>query len=268
MGHILLVCAFTLWAYMTGWFVLALLKKDNSLADVAWGLGFILLAGLTLGLGHEYAPRRILVSALVLVWGVRLAGHVFGRNRKRGEDWRYAGWRAKWGRWFGLRSYLQVFILQGVFLFVVGLPIILVNSAPQRPLGGLDVAGTLIWVAGFVFETAGDRELARFKKNAANKGRIMTAGLWRYTRHPNYFGEAVMWWGIFVIALSTENGWLGAPSPLLITVLLRYVSGVPMLEKKYRGNATFEAYARRTNALIPWFPKKEKGDAPAGHPPE
>ncbi|MGA2361129.1 MAG: DUF1295 domain-containing protein [Candidatus Aminicenantales bacterium] len=255
MEHVLFLCALTAWLYMTAWFILALLRKDNSVADIAWGLGFVLLAVLTLVRRNEYAARQILVSGLVLLWGVRLAVHIFSRNRKRGEDYRYAEWRAKWGRSFVPRSYLQVFILQGVFLLVISLPVILVNSVHQKGLGGLDLAAALVWLTGFVFESVADRELARFKKDPANRGKIMTSGLWKYTRHPNYFGEAVMWWGIFGLALLTRNGWLTAASPLLITFLLRFVSGVPLLEKKYRGNAEFEEYARRTNALIPWLTK-------------
>jgi steroid 5-alpha reductase family enzyme len=254
MGHVLFLCALTVWLYMTAWFILALLRKDNSLADVAWGLGFVLLAGLTLVRRNEYAARQILVSGLVLFWGVRLAVHIVSRNRMRGEDPRYAAWRAKWGRSFVPRSYLQVFLLQGVFLLVISLPIITVNASPQKGLGWLDLAAALVWLLGFVFESVADRQLALFKKDPANRGKIMTSGLWKYTRHPNYFGEAVMWWGIFGLALSTRYGWLTVTSPLLITFLLRFVSGVPLLEKKYRGSAEFEEYARRTNAFIPWLP--------------
>ena len=268
MGYILIICSIAVWAYMSIWFVLALLRKDNSLADVAWGLGFVLLAGLTLGLRHEYAARQILVSTLVLVWGVRLAGHVFGRNRKRGEDWRYAAWRARWGKWFGLRSYLQVFLLQGLFLLVISYTVMAINSLPKKGFGWGDLAGGMLWLLGFLFEVVADRQLARLKREPGNRGRIMTAGLWRYSRHPNYFGEALMWWGICVLALTAGSGWAALASPLLITFLLRFVSGVPMLERKYGGNAEFQAYARRTNAFIPWFPKKEKGDAPAGRPLE
>lgn len=255
MGQLILLCALAIWVYMTAWFLLALLKKDNSLADTAWGLGFVLLAGLTFVRAHEPAPRRVLVTSLVLVWGLRLAVHVFARNRKKGEDFRYAAWRARWGRWFVLRSYLQVFLLQGLFLLVIAWPIILVNATPQTGLGWRDLAGSALWLLGFAFEAAADAALARFKGEAGNKGRIMAEGLWRYSRHPNYFGEALMWWGLFVLALGSEGGWTALASPLLITVLLRFVSGVPMLERKYSGNADFQAYARRTNAFFPWPPK-------------
>jgi steroid 5-alpha reductase family enzyme len=257
MGQLILSCSLAVWAYMTAWFLLALVKRDNSLADTSWGLGFILVAGLTFLQGHEPAPRRVLATGLVLVWGIRLAVHVFARNRKKGEDFRYAAWRAKWGKWFVLRSYLQVFLLQGLFLLLIIWPVVLINSTPQQRLGWGDLAGGAIWLMGFVFEAAADSQLARFKREPGNRGRIMTGGLWRYTRHPNYFGEALMWWGIFVMALGSEGGWTSIMSPLLITFLLRFVSGVPMLERKYLGNAEFLAYARRTNAFFPWRPKTD-----------
>jgi steroid 5-alpha reductase family enzyme len=266
MSQIILSCSLAVWAYMTAWFLLALAKRDNSLADTAWGLGFILLAALTFVRGHEPAPRRILVTTLILVWGGRLAAHVFARSRKRGEDFRYAAWRARWGRWFVLRSYLQVFLLQGLFLLIIGWPVALINSTPQTGLGWRDLAGGMLWLIGFLFESAADAELARFKRQPSGKGRIMTEGLWRYSRHPNYFGEAVMWWGIFILALGSEGGWTALASPLLITFLLRFVSGVPMLERKYRGNAEFEAYARRTNAFLPWPRKVGPGAKPFGYP--
>jgi steroid 5-alpha reductase family enzyme len=244
---------------MTAWFVLALIRKDNSLADVAWGLGVVLLAGLTLARRGGFAPRPALVSGLAFVWGFRLALHVLSRKLKRGEDYRYAEWRAKWGRWFVLRSYLQVFTLQGIFLLIISLPVTLVNSSP---LGVLDVASVLVWLLGFVFEAVGDTQLRRFKRERGNEDRIMTKGLWRYSRHPNYFGEAVMWWGLFTLALPVRHGGLAVLSPLLITFLLVRVSGIPMLEKKYRGHAKFEDYARRTNAFVPWFPKKQAAPRP------
>jgi steroid 5-alpha reductase family enzyme len=268
MGHVLLLCSITVWVYMSAWFVLALLKKDNSLADIAWGLGFVLLAGLTLGRRSGDAVRPFLVSGLVLIWGIRLALHIFTRNRKRGEDFRYAEWRAKWGRSFVLRSYLQVFILQGIFLLIISLPVVLINASPeQKRIGLLDLTGAFVWLAGFVFECVGDWQLARFKRDPADKTQVMTKGLWKYTRHPNYFGEAVMWWGLFLLALQARQGWLAVASPLLITFLLLRVSGVPMLEKKYAGNAEFQEYARRTNVFIPWFPKKVRGMSARDIPP-
>jgi len=256
---VLFQCAALVAITMTVWFVLALFRKDNSIADIAWGLGFVLVAVVTfLRRGSLFLP--LLVTALVVVWGSRLAVHILVRNRKRGEDPRYAEWRRKWGRSFFWRSYLQVFLLQGFFLLVISSPVILVNTHRwDRPPGGeghgVWLAGFLVWCVGFFFEAVGDAQLARFKRDPGNRGKIMDRGLWRYSRHPNYFGESLMWWGIFLVALEVPYGWTTVVSPVLITFLLVRVSGVPMLERKYTGNAEFQAYARRTSAFVPWVPK-------------
>jgi steroid 5-alpha reductase family enzyme len=253
----LAACAAIVAAYMTAWFAVALVKKDNSIADIAWGLGFVLVAIVTfLRRGSLFLP--LLVTSLVAVWGARLALHILLRNRKRGEDPRYAAWRRKWGRSFLWRSYFQVFLLQGFFLLIISSPVILVNTDRAYPYPGrcLWLAGFLLWCVGFVFEAVGDAQLARFKRDPGNRGKIMDKGLWRYSRHPNYFGESLMWWGIFLVALEVPYGWTTVVSPVLITFLLVRVSGIPMLEKKYAGNAEFQAYARRTSAFVPWSPKK------------
>jgi steroid 5-alpha reductase family enzyme len=184
-----------------------------------------------------------------------LSLHVFFRNRKRGEDFRYAAWRRRWGRWFVPRSYLQIFVLQGAIMLVIASPLLILARASDAPWSALDAVGLSLWTGGFVFEAAADAQLARFKRRPENKGRIMAEGLWRFTRHPNYFGEAVMWWGIFLIVLSVRGSWPAVISPLLMTFLLRCVSGVPMLERKYSGDPDFAAYAAKTNAFLPWFPR-------------
>ena len=253
----LAACAALVTVYMTAWFAIALVKKDNSIADIAWGLGFVIVAFVTF-LRRDSVFIPLLVTALVAVWGSRLAIHILLRNRKRGEDPRYAEWRRKWGRSFFWRSYLQVFLLQGLFLLVISSPVILVNTDRTYPYTdrGLWLAGFLLWCVGFLFEAVGDAQLARFKRDPGNRGKIMDKGLWRYSRHPNYFGESLMWWGIFLVALEVPYGWTTIVSPVLVTFLLVRVSGIPMLEKKYAGNAEFQAYARRTSAFVPWFPKK------------
>ena len=253
---VLAACAVLIALYMTVWYALALVKKDNSIADIAWGLGFVLVAVFTFfRRGSLFLP--LLVTALVVAWGARLALHILARNRKRGEDPRYAAWRAAWGRSFVWRSYLQIFLLQGFFLLVIASPVILVNVDRNYPYTErFWLAGLLVWILGFLFEAVGDAQLARFRRDPANKGHIMDRGLWKYTRHPNYFGESMMWFGIWLIALEAPYGWTTVVSPVLITFLLVKVSGIPLLEKRYAGNATFQAYARRTSAFIPWFPKK------------
>ena len=241
---------------MTVNFVIALIKKDNSIVDIAWGIGFILVALLTFFLEAGFTWRQVLMTGLICIWGMRLAFYIYARKRGKGEDFRYAQWRENWGRMFLLRSYFQIFMLQGILLLIISYPVILVNANVTNDFSLLDLAGAGIWLTGFFFETAGDYQLTKFKKDPRNKGKIMTRGLWRLTRHPNYFGEATLWWGIFLIAFPAENGWTAAVSPVLITFLLLRVSGVTMLEKKYVGNRDFMEYARRTNAFFPWFPKK------------
>jgi steroid 5-alpha reductase family enzyme len=243
-------------AYMIVFFIAALIKKDNSIVDIGWGGGFILVAVLTFFLQDGWDLRHVLVSGLVIVWGARLVVHIGKRNWGRGEDKRYAEWRREWGKWLIPRSFFQIFLLQGILLVIIAYPVILVNHANLPGLTWLDAAGALLWVIGFLFEAVGDYQLARFKANPENKGKIMQSGLWKYTRHPNYFGESVMWWGIWIIALNVDYGWTAVVSPVVITLLLLKVSGVSLLEKHYSDNPKYRDYARRTNAFIPWFPGK------------
>jgi steroid 5-alpha reductase family enzyme len=260
MASYLVVSMASVFIYMTFLFLLALIQKDNSIVDVGWGIGFILVWVVTFFLEPGVTARQLLAGGLVLIWASRLAAHIYARNKGRGEDFRYARWRKNWGKWFVPRSFFQVFMLQGFFLLLIAYPVILIARSPGIGLNGVDTLGLFVWLAGFSFETVGDAQLRRFKKAPQNKGRIMTQGLWRLTRHPNYFGESMMWWGIFIISLSAERGWTGVVGPLVITLLLTKISGIPMLEKKYRGNLEFEKYAQKTSAFFPWFPRKtEKG---------
>jgi steroid 5-alpha reductase family enzyme len=194
----------------------------------------------------------------VLAWGLRLAIHIHVRDRGRGEDPRYKKWREEWGRWFLPRSFLQVFMLQGALLVMVAAPVIFVNAAPASPLGPLDALGALVWLTGFIFEAVGDLQLLRFRRDPANKGRLMTSGLWRYTRHPNYFGEVTLWWGVWLIAAAAPGGWVTVIGPLTITGLILKVSGIPMLESRYYGRPDFEEYRRRTSAFFPLPPREGK----------
>jgi len=255
MTTVFLITAASILVYMTGWFIAARISGRNDIADVAWGLGFILAAAVSLLAGGIYPLRGLLVSGLVLVWGVRLALHIHNRNRGRGEDPRYRKWREEWGKWFVLRSFLQVFMLQGMLLLMVAIPVIFVNQAPAAPLGWLDLLGLAIWLYGFGFEAIGDWQLLQFIRNPANKGKLMTTGLWRYTRHPNYFGEVTLWWGIWLLTLALPGGMLTVIGPLTITFLILKVSGIPMLEKPYEDRADFQEYKRRTSAFFPLPPR-------------
>ncbi len=253
--NIYLLSIILILVYMTTVFLFALWLEDNSIVDVAYGIAFVLVGWsglLILGSGHA---RQWLSVILITVWGVRLALHIFLRKRGEGEDFRYRHWREEWGKTFVWRSFLQIFMLQGSVIFLVALPILLVINAPGGPLGALDLVGVMVWLFGFGFEAVGDWQLLRFKANPENRGRIIQNGLWRYTRHPNYFGEAVLWWGLFFIAINVQHGVWAIISPVLIAFLLLKVSGIPMLETKYENHPDFIVYKSRTNAFFPWFPK-------------
>lgn len=240
--------------FMNLFFVLSVKFKRNDIADSAWGLGFIVLAIYNLVASGDFQRTKIILTTLVVLWGLRLMGYITLRNWGKTEDFRYKEWREKWGKKAIIRSYLQVFLLQGLFMFLVSTSVNLYN----RFDGGvilISFIGLIIWVIGFYFETVGDIEMYLFKKNKNNKGKIMNQGLWKYTRHPNYFGEVTQWWGIWILTLGSTYWYLGLIGPLTISFLILKVSGIPMLEKKYEGNKEFEEYKRKTSAFFPWFSK-------------
>jgi steroid 5-alpha reductase family enzyme len=202
-----------------------------------------------------FGMRGALVGALVSIWGLRLSLHIYNRNKNKVEDYRYLAWRKQWGKWFYIRSYFQVYLLQGIFLFLIVSPVLLINKSAGPPLGLFDIIGILVWFVGFYFEAVGDAQLTRFIKDPANKGKLMQNGLWAYTRHPNYFGEVTQWWGIWIMALSVSGGWPGIIGPVTITFLILKVSGIPMLEKKMEENPDFAKYKLKTSIFIP-LPRK------------
>jgi steroid 5-alpha reductase family enzyme len=243
-------------AVMGGLWVVSLWLKDASIVDIGWGAGFALLAAGYWLASTGSSPRQPLISMLAIVWGLRLALHLARRNLGKGEDARYARWRAQYGAAWWWRSLLQVFVLQGVVMWLISMPLAFAGSAP---LNVLDAAGALVWALGFAFEAVGDWQLARFKADPANKGLVLRTGLWRYTRHPNYFGDALVWWGLGLIA-AAGGAWWALVSPMLMTWLLRRVSGVPLLEKHLaRTRAGYADYAAQTSAFWPWPPR---GDGP------
>lgn len=250
------VAASIVLVYMTLFFIIAVLIKDNSIADIAWGPGFIIVSIAVMLYHGSFGARNILLTAIIAIWGSRLSIRIFLRNVGRGEDWRYKKWRDEWGRLFFLRSYLQVFILQGAILLVNIAPVIIVHASRTYTLHLTDLLGLCVWLLGFFFESVGDHQLDRFVKNPANRGKIMDGGLWRYTRHPNYFGEITMWWGIFIIALPSPYGYFGIIGPVMITLMIVFVSGVPMTERSMEHDPAFREYKRRTSMLIPWIKRK------------
>lgn len=249
--------AVRVWIFMTAVFCIALIRRRNDLADVAWGLGFLVVIYSALLSVDGIHGRGLLVGLLVTIWGVRLSVHIASRNKNKKEDFRYAAWRKVWGRWFIIRSYVQVSLLQGFILLLVSLPAVVgIVAYPVVGYEWLIPFGLAVWLIGFFFESIGDLQLALFLEHPENDGKIMTHGLWSWTRHPNYFGEVTQWWGIFLIALSSPSLWyISLIGPLMITFLILKVSGIPMLEAKYKGNAEFEAYRKKTNAFFP-FPSR------------
>ena len=254
---ILLTALAVLLIYMSALFVIATVAKNNGVADIGYGIAFIVLIGTALFLSPSVSSSMMLIALLPLIWGIRLATRIYKKNNGKPEDFRYKAWRDAWGSSFLLRSFFQVYMLQGLVVFVVALPVTLAIAYPG--LGAMPALvwiGVALWCIGFFFEAVGDAQLDAFLKNPVNKGKIMTSGLWRYSRHPNYFGESLMWWGIaLACSVLSSVPLLGFIGPLLITFLLLKVSGVPLLEKHFEGNPDWEAYKARTSVFIPQPPK-------------
>ena len=250
--QIILPTAVVIFLYMVIIFLIALLKKDNSIVDIFWGPGFILVSIFSLIQSEPVTLHKIIMNLLVFLWGVRLCIHIFLRNKGKEEDFRYKAWRETW-KFFILRSFFQIFMLQGLFMLVIALPVYYVNFSQPVQMGWLDVSGILLFMTGFYFEVVGDYQLSKFKSDLQHKGKLMTSGLWSITRHPNYFGEALLWWGISFFALNYSHGWKCLLSPLILTLLLRFVSGVPMLERKYQSHPAWKNYAQKTAPFVPFM---------------
>ncbi len=256
-GSLLGVTAFVIAALMIVTWLVSLRLVNASIVDIVWGLGFVVVAGVTLATGAGHDTRRVLLAGLTAVWGLRLALYLAWRNGIRHEDFRYQAMRRHHGVRFGPISLVTVFALQGALIWVVSLPVQLASSDPNPDhLGPVTGLGVGLWFVGLVFESVGDRQLARFKADPANQGRVMDQGLWRYTRHPNYFGDFCVWWGLYLVAADTALGRAGIIGPLVMTVLLTRVSGVALLEKSiHQRRPGYEAYIARTSAFFPWPPK-------------
>ena len=242
---------------LIGWLI-SLAIKNVTIADSFWGLGFILIAWLTFFAADGFFGRKVILVSLVTLWGLRLFLHMTTRNWGKGEDPRYGEWRKKHGDNFWLVSLFKVFLIQAVFQWVISLGVQYgqLSQVPDH-LTWLDFIGIAIWSVGFIIETAADLQLARFIADPSNKGKIMNQKLWRYSRHPNYFGETLTWWGLFVIVLSTPWGLWTIISPIVITYTLLRLTGVTLMEQtEFSENPEYQAYIRETSAFIPWPPKK------------
>ncbi len=244
-------------AFFTIVFIIGQILHDNSIVDIGWGAGFVVSALYTFWRNPEAGLKASIITLAVTIWGLRLAIHIAKRNIGKPEDYRYVNMRKRWGdKYVLVKAFVNVYLLQCIIQFIVTLPVIYGNTTMQQELYWFNIVGIGIWGIGFFFEAYGDYQLKVFKNNPENKGRLMTTGLWALTRHPNYFGDAAMWFGIFFIAISSQNGLWILVGPALMTFFLRYVSGVRLLEKKYANRPDYAAYKKRTNSFLPWFPKK------------
>ena len=240
----------------TGLWLVSLAVRNSSIVDMWWGPG-ILLIGVTYKLTTAGADNRgALVLSLLMLWAIRLALHIGARNIGHGEDFRYAKWRSERGASWWWFSYFKVFVLQAVIAWIISMPLYYAIS-PAEPVHftAWDYAAAIVFAIGFFFESIGDEQLRQFKANTSNKGRVLETGLWRYTRHPNYFGEAVLWWGFGMFSVAT-GGYLGLIGPAIMTVLLIRVSGVALLEKTLRDTKpAYADYIARTSAFVPRPPR-------------
>ena len=244
--------------------LLSLALWDSSIVDIFWGPGFVLTAWAVLlwvsaaDLTDGGGARRWLLVALTTVWGLRLGIYLAMRNIGKGEDYRYVSFREQAGRRYWIVSLFKVFLLQGALMWVVSLPV-QAGQVPAGPegIGPVAIAGIVVWAVGMLFETIGDLQLARFRADPANRGQVLDRGLWRYTRHPNYFGDFLVWWGLYLVALEGPGTWWTIVGPLLMSFLLMRVSGVAMLEKTITSRRPgYAGYLRRTSAFFPRPPRR------------
>lgn len=251
-------CAGAIAVVMVGTWLVSLPLRNASIVDIVWGAGFVVAAWVAFLVGDGIESRQVLLAAMVTLWGGRLTIHLFVRNHGQGEDPRYVAMRKRRGDAFALQSLWLVFGLQGVIMWVVSTPV-QVGMAANQPdsLGPVEVVGVLVWAVGLFFETVGDLQLRRFKADPANAGAVMDRGLWRYTRHPNYFGDSCVWWGIWIVAAATGVGIYTVIGPIVMTFFLLRVSGVAMLERSIgKRRPGYDDYVARTNAFFPGPPKR------------
>jgi steroid 5-alpha reductase family enzyme len=233
-------------------FGVAVLKKNLSVIDTAWGLGFILMGSIGSILSQWHNLREVVVLTMVILWGLRLSLFIHLRNLGKGEDFRYANWRKDWGEKTNFIAYFKVYWLQIFLMFIVGLPIFAAHESTDPDLNWINILGIIIWLLGLSWESVADYQKNKFKSNPANHNKVFQGGVWEFSRHPNYFGEALLWWGISLVSLDGQNSW-ALIGPAFLTLLLWKVSGVPLVEQRHAGNPEYQAYKARTPVLIPSF---------------
>lgn len=250
-GAIILIFMIVLWGF-------SLLLHNSSIVDIFWGLGFVVSAWFYNFITPDgVLLRKIILLLLVSIWGLRLSIHILTRNWGKPEDFRYQKWREESGKNWWWISLFRVFILQGVLMWIISAPLLAAQYLHKTSsITWLDYIGVFLWLIGFFFEAVGDLQLRKFISNKENKGKLLNQGVWKYTRHPNYFGDSAQWWAYYLIALAA-GGWWTLFSPIIMTLFLIKVSGVALLEKTLvETKPGYKEYVRTTSAFIPWFPKK------------
>jgi steroid 5-alpha reductase family enzyme len=244
---------------MTLLWVRSIFIKNVSIVDLFWGFGFVILSLFYFQFSSGYLPRKIITLLLVMIWGIRLSVYLTRRNMGMGEDFRYREFRKKYGeeRYWWV-SFFQTFLLQGILMWLISVTLLgAMTGSDVKELSVADYAGILLWITGMIFEAGGDWQLAKFKSNPLNKGKVLNKGLWRYTRHPNYFGDSAVWWGYGLLSIGAGN-YLAAFGSVMMTALIIRVSGVALLEKSLVDKKPeYRDYIRNTSSFIPWPPRKK-----------
>jgi len=245
--------------FMTFLWIISVIIRNVSIVDIFWGFGFVLASFVYFLQTEGFEPRKILIMSLVTIWGLRLSVYLAYRNIGKGEDFRYKQFRRNYGekRYWWI-SFFQTFLLQGVLMWLISAPLLGAQFyGKENQLGILDFLGVAVWLTGFTFEAGGDFQLVRFKSDPANKGKVLDKGFWRYTRHPNYFGDSAVWWGFGLISIAA-GGYIQILGSILMTVVIIKISGVALLEKTLKEQRPqYIEYISKTNAFFPWFPKKK-----------
>jgi len=268
---ILLIVGFSgisLFFFIIAAFIVGTVKKNNGIIDIFYGPAYIVVVLTSLIsniiLTSTLNIRQVISTILVFIWAFRLAIYIYIRNKGKPEDYRYKAIRDRMKKNVALRSFFKIYLFQAIIVFLVSITVWFLNIGNNPPLvslldfGGVTLwLGALIWLIGFIFETIADFSLYKFKKRPENKGKIMTKSVWKYSMHPNYFGEVTQWWGLFIIALAVPFGFITIIGPAYITFQIIKVSGIRLLDKRYAGNDEYQAYKRKTNTFFPWIPKKE-----------
>jgi steroid 5-alpha reductase family enzyme len=253
MNQLLIVNAAVLLIYMTGWFIAARLRNRLDTVDNAWAGGYLVLAIATV-VQHPNSITRLILP-LVFIWAIRLTSHIARRNSKRPEDPRYVAIAQKWKGNLWTRAFFSIFLLQGLLIWIIGLPISLGSRGPLVAHSIWLIIGAIVWIIGTIIESIGDRQLKQYLIGKPAKTDVLDTGLWRYSRHPNYFGEIGLWYGIALITCASSYGWIGLIGPTVLYLTIRYASGVPPIENKRKDNPAYQAYKKRTSVLFPLPPR-------------